>query len=197
MRDGSRGKMAVGQQSSMPPGGPAATTFSAPAVRHWSTLECHIGMQVIRSKQRFHAACWLANAVQFLPSSPYCSCAPLCSSCCRAWRLAHIQDFLVASAVCALPYGLCTLQAAPGLEAGPRSNSATSPTDVSDVDLGGLLLDVEASMPLPGVHQALAGSRRCWSGGAEWLCCCRWCMVAMLQWVVHIGWGSAGGACCL
>eukprot|EP00891_Asterochloris_glomerata_P006482 jgi/Astpho2/6482/Aster-x0731 len=42
-------------------------------------------------------------------------------------------------------------QAAPGLEAGPRSNSATSLTDVSDVDLGGLLLDVEASMPLPGM----------------------------------------------
>ena len=71
-----------------------------------------------------------------------------------------MQVCLPANAACALPDGFCTLQAAPGLEAGRRSNTATSPTDVSDVDLGGLLLDVEASLPLPGVdvvvQQALA-----------------------------------------
>ena len=73
-----------------------------------------------------------------------------------------MQDCLPANAVCALPDvcalsdGFRALQATPGLEAGPRSNTATSSTDVSDVDLGGLLLDVEASLPLPGAQRAAA-----------------------------------------
>ena len=63
----------------------------------------------------------------------------------------------MAHALCALADGFCALQVTPGLEAGPLSNTATSPTDVSDVDLDGLLLDVEASLPLPGACQTLVG----------------------------------------
>ena len=92
----------------------------------------------------------VGQAMLYIPFPDHSLCSGVLS-CCRARRLAHIQEFLLDSAVCALPDGFCALQATPGLQAGPPSNTASSPTDVSDVDLGGLLLDVEASMPLPGV----------------------------------------------